>query len=123
MLRGRSRGSDVLRPRLGRGQPRPSRTAWGRAGRSDEQRAAAQRRHSTIAGVPRSRVRSTLRGLASRSEPHSVAQREERSRPAGGNIIHLLCLARGRRGACEPCALPFVVVSGRTKMEGQPQAP
>ena len=30
----------------------------------------------------------------------------ERSPPAGGNIIHLLCLARLGRGACQPFAMP-----------------
>jgi hypothetical protein len=60
-------------------------------------------------GVAHSRVRSTLR-VSRRVEPCSAARMEERSRPAGGNIIHLLCLARGRRGACEPCAVPLVVV-------------
>jgi hypothetical protein len=86
-------------------------------------RAACRPLSTATAPSPASRAAGCGARCGSRvaSKPCSAARMEERSRPAGGNIIHLLCLARGRRGACEPCAGPLVVVSSPLCKPRDPQ--
>jgi hypothetical protein len=89
---------------VGRGHPRPSRPAWGRAGSAPPSTVLAFCAALSLVTPLQAGAQHLQAAQRAPSRPRRTAR--ERSPPAGGNIIHLLCLARLGRGACQPFAVP-----------------